>query len=52
MTPEEVGDEVDEFVDSILEDHETLPKRLLAGKLENKAEQLYEEDEDDVSDLA
>lgn len=51
MTPEDVRDEVDDFVDSMLDNHENLPKRLLAGELENKAEQLYNEDEDDVSDL-
>lgn len=47
LSPEDLSDEVDEFVDSLFQEHEALPKRAVAGALENKAHELYEEDDEE-----
>lgn len=47
LTPEELQERVDEFVESLFDEHQDLPKRMVAAKVENKAYELYEEDDDE-----
>lgn len=46
-TPKELNEEIDDFVESLLDEHEDMPKRMVAGALENKAHDLYDEDDEE-----
>lgn len=45
LDPKELDEEIDEFVESLFREHDALPKRMVAGALENKAHELYDEDD-------
>jgi hypothetical protein len=47
LSNEDLNEEIDDFVDSLLQEHELLTKNNIAGALETKAHELYDEDDEE-----